>query len=687
MRLIRCIVALFALLATESDILARSCSLLLAGQSVGQSVGQDSLLYGERAQQLSAVVVTVPRLHQRDLVPAQQLSGEQLRRMSLQSVADALRYFSGLQVKDYGGVGGLKTVNVRSLGSQHLGVFYDGVQLGNAQNGVVDLGRFSLDNMEFVRLYQGHKTSFLQSAKDFASAHAIYMQTRRPHLELGQKGRLSIGLEGGSFSTIRPKGLWEQLLSRSVRLSLSAEGLYSSGHYPFTYHKAGGYRQRSVRENGDIRAARAELALWAGDSPQERYLKLYLYSSERGYPGASLREEPGVFRNQDRQWDTNFFVQARRKWLGSRHQTQLSLKYAYDYLRYLSDPRKDVTTLFVDNRYRQQEAYLSLAHSLALGAYYNLSLAQDLQYNSLRANLHDFTEPWRAQSLSALSLSYSRSKLKLQASTLYTYTYDYSRQRGQGKGRSFVSPSLSLSYEPWGAKGLGLRAYYKQSYRLPSFSDLYYTIVGTSPLMPEESQQYNVGLYLRGIKLGLQGLSYDLQADTYYNKVQNKIVAMPTDNQFRWTMRNFGFVDIYGFDSALALAYKRGRAEVKARLSYSYQQALEHSDVSSPNYGGQLPYAPRHSGSLVLELAHSAWFVNYSFVYTGERYFLEANRPEYHIQPWYTQDLSLGHTWRLGRYQLKSSLHINNLFNQQYEVVKNYPMPGINLQLKTYASF
>jgi vitamin B12 transporter len=31
-------------------------------------------------------------------------------------VADALRYFSGLQLKDYGGVGGIKTVNIRSMG-------------------------------------------------------------------------------------------------------------------------------------------------------------------------------------------------------------------------------------------------------------------------------------------------------------------------------------------------------------------------------------------------------------------------------------------------------------------------------------------------------------------------------------------------------------------------------------------
>ena len=108
-----------------------------------------------------------------EVVPVQMLSGEKLRSLGTHStgeklrslgthsIADAIRYFSGVQIKDFGGIGGLKSINVRSLGSQHVGVFYDGVELGNAQNGIVDLGRFSLDNMESVSLYNGQKSATL----------------------------------------------------------------------------------------------------------------------------------------------------------------------------------------------------------------------------------------------------------------------------------------------------------------------------------------------------------------------------------------------------------------------------------------------------------------------------------------------------------------------------------------------
>ena len=81
------------------------------------------------------------------------------------SVADAIRYFSGIQIKDYGGIGGLKTVNIRSLGTHHVGIFYDGIQLGNAQNGQVDLGKFSLENMEEISLYNGQKSEIFPTGQ------------------------------------------------------------------------------------------------------------------------------------------------------------------------------------------------------------------------------------------------------------------------------------------------------------------------------------------------------------------------------------------------------------------------------------------------------------------------------------------------------------------------------------------
>ena len=102
-----------------------------------------------------------------EIIKPQSISGAELERLNSLSVADALRYFSGVQIKDYGGIGGIKTVNIRSMGTNHVGVFYNGMQLGNAQNGQVDLGRYSLDNVEEISLYNGQKSDIFQSAKPY----------------------------------------------------------------------------------------------------------------------------------------------------------------------------------------------------------------------------------------------------------------------------------------------------------------------------------------------------------------------------------------------------------------------------------------------------------------------------------------------------------------------------------------
>lgn len=115
---------------------------------------------------IDEVVVSAKRV-QKEVIPVQTMEGPVLQRLTVHSVADALRYFSGVQIKDYGGIGGLKTVNIRAMGTKHVGVFYDGIELGNAQNGTVDLGRFSLDNMEAISLYNGQRSAIFQSGQRF----------------------------------------------------------------------------------------------------------------------------------------------------------------------------------------------------------------------------------------------------------------------------------------------------------------------------------------------------------------------------------------------------------------------------------------------------------------------------------------------------------------------------------------
>lgn len=637
-------------------------------------------------QRLDEVVVTAKALS-KEVIPVQQLAGAQLQRLGAHSVADAIRYFSGVQIKDYGGVGGLKTVNIRSMGTNHVGVFYDGIELGNAQNGTVDLGRFSLDNMEAVTLYNGQKSALLQPAKDFASAGSIYLQSRTPRFAAGERQHVKSTFKTGSFGVVNPSIVWDRRLNERISSSVSAEYMYTTGRYKFTYRVEDSYDTTAVRRNGDVTAVRLEGGLFGSIKGGYWRAKTYLYRSERGYPGAVVKNK---FSHEDRQWDTNVFAQGSfRKEFSPRYSLLINAKYAYDYLHYLADPRRDEALMYVNNRYYQHETYVSVANQYALLPVWDVSFSADYQFNLLDADLTDFVYPRRHTQLLAVATALRFPSVKMHASLLGTLVQDHVRSEAQGAdNRAEWTPTVVVSYRPFSALDLNLRAFYKRIFRMPTLNDLYYTFIGNIDLEPEYTNQYNLGLtYAK--EWGDRWLRrLEVQADVYYNEVENKIVAMPTSNFFRWTMVNLGKVEIRGIDLALQTAWQWGKNwYLTGRVNYTYQKAQDFTDPTDAYYGGQIPYIPWHSGSAVLNLNWREWEMNYSFIYTGERYSSRANIPVNYVLPWYTSDFSVSRTQHWGKGDLKLTLEVNNLFNQQYEVVICYPMPGINFKVIAQYTF
>lgn len=635
-------------------------------------------------QHLNEVVVTA-RAVQKEIFPVQELSGKQLHQLSSHNVANALRYFSGIQIKDYGGVGGLKTVNIRSMGTNHVGVFYDGIELGNAQNGTVDLGRFSLDNMESVTLYNGQKSAIFQPAKDFGSSGSIYLQTRTPQFEEGKKYNVRASFKTGSFGVVNPSILWEQKLGQRISSSFSAEYLHSSGKYKFTYRMQEGYDTTAVRQNGDLNALRVEGGLFGQLKQGYWKAKAYLYNSERGYPGAIVRNK---FSHEDRQWDTNFFTQGTfKKDFTQWYSLLANAKYAYDYLHYLADPNKDESLMYVNNHYYQQEVYTSVANRFNLFSWWEASFSADYQFNLLNADLRDFVYPRRHTLLASIATAMRFKQVELQASLLETFVHDTSSGT-PAPDKQKLTPSFFVSWRPFPQSGLNLRGFYKRIFRMPTLNDLYYTFVGNINLEPEFTTQYDLGFTYNRTFNSTWLRSLEVQTDVYYNEVENKIVATPTSNFFRWTMVNLGNVEIRGVDVALQTGWKIGRdLTVSNRINYTYQRAQDFTDPKSEFYGGQIPYIPWHSGSAVVNLQWRSWEANYSFIYTGERYSSQANIPYNYQLPWYTSDFSVSKGLKVWKGDLKLTLEVNNLLNQQYEVVACYPMPGTNFKLIAQYNF
>jgi len=654
-------------------VLALLCFMVLCVYPQGGTPGSlDSI------QQVGEVIVWAKPTY-REVIPSHVMKGEQLERLSSHSIADALRYFAGVQLKDYGGVGGIKTINIRSMGSSHLGIFYDGIQLGNAQNGQIDLGQFSLDNVEEISLYNGQKSAIFQPASEFGNAGAVYIRTRRPRFAEGENHHLRFKVKYGSSDLIRLSALWEQKLSQTVSSSVGAEFLNSSGKYKFRYtrYRADGtlaYDTTATRQNGDIWALRAEGNLYGIFDQGSWNAKAYTYHSERGIPGAIVNN---VWRRGERQADHNTFLQASlMKSFGTRYTTRMLAKYAYYQTHYVN---RDPNTMLVDNTYRQQELFFSTSHVYELMDGWSLSAAYDFKWNKLNADMRQFAYPHRYANMLSVATAYNQPWLNIQGSILATFVKDHTRTLSSQPHTTALTPALFVNVFPFGGRSFSLRAYAKRSFRMPTFNDLYYTDMGNALLEPETALQYNVGFVFE--KDWQQGLlrHFRWQTDAYYNSVHDKIVAYPKGQQFRWTMLNLGKVHIKGVDVETEAAV----APVKdlllsVRLQYTYQDARDVTNPSDTYYRHQIPYIPWHSGSAILGLSYRQWDVNYSFIYAGKRYNQQENIVYNYMPAWYTSDLSAGYRLRGKGYALRLMLEVNNLLDQQYDVILNYPMPGRN---------
>lgn len=621
----------------------------------------------------------------KEILPAQILQGEQLERLNSHSVADALRYFSGVQIKDYGGLGGLKTINIRSMGSQHVGVFYDGIQLGNAQNGLVDLGRYSLDDLEEISLYNGQKSEIFQPAKDFGSSGSIYLQPKTPVFKGNRKTNLVIRAKSASIDLFNPSFRLEQKISDRVSASFSGEFMQSDGIYRFRYAKKypdgqQAYDTIAKRQDSDIRAKRFETSLNGTLNNGSWNIRGYGYISNRGMPAPIVN---GRFGGRGaRLSDENYFVQANlRKKLFPKLETQLKAKFAYDYTHFMDTVRSQ-SIIYTDNTYIQRELYLSSSNIYSITPNWDVSLSGDFQYNNLDANLDNFSYPTRYTTLVALATTYQWNRFKILGSLLGTFTFEEVRKNKRPGDAREWTPAVFMSYQPEKIPELTLRAFYKRIFRLPTFNDLYYTNIGNTYLKPEFTNQYDLGFTYQKNYTNRFFKTFYAKVDGYYNKVQDKIVAAPNGSMFRWLMMNLGLVEIIGADVNVQTEFQVGKVNFRPLLSYTYQSARDISDPEDTFYRNQIPYTPWHSGSFSLMADYKDWSFNYSAMYVGERYDVNQDNIQYnYVQPWYTHDLSVQKKFNWANHQFKVSLEMNNIFNQYYDVVLNYPMPGRNFKL------
>lgn len=599
--------------------------------------------------------------------PIQTLSHTDMERLGIHDMGDALKRFAGVQVKDYGGVGGMKTVNIRGLGAGHTGVTYDGVQVGDCQSGQVDLSRFTLDNVSLVSLQIGQEDNIYQSAKAYASVGLINISTLQGVFD--RKPHLTTTLRTGSYGLFAPSLLYHQQFSR---LGIGAYTSYerADGVYWFTL-KNGIKTIHERRNNSDIKTWRGELNMsYQLTDKQTLQWKAYGFTSNRGLPGSVIYDNT---YSAERLKDKNVFTQILyENRFSNRIKMKAAAKWNYSWSRYSDIPASG----YKEDTYRQNETYLTATLWANPLQGLNLSFAQDYAHNHLSMTLPKAANPTRSSLWTALAANYQIGSFSVNASLLATNIYESVKQGNASNGFHRLSPAFSMQWRC--LQDFRLRFGYKDIFRTPTLNELYYTGIGNRHLNPEKSRMWNLGAtYSHTFN---RTLLLSLTADGYLGNVTDKIIAVP--KMFYWQMMNAGKVRQLGLDVSANIEKRWGNDwTVSATGSYSYLSATDRTDPSELSYGDQIAYTPHHSGSANI-LIHSPWLdFGYNVLLMGERYTLGYNIPHNRMSAFTDHSITLSREFNINRQQLRVQFDVRNLGNKNYEVVRFYPMPGTNWRL------
>ena len=613
----------------------------------------------------------------------QQLNKTDLEKLNSVSVADAAKYFSGVVIKDYGGIGGLKTVSVRSLGANHTAVMYDGIVIGDAQGGQIDLGRLSLDNIQSIQLYSNQPADILIPARSYASASVLALSSL---LNNNKERSVTLKLKAGSFGFFNPAFSYKSPVGKNMMQALSAEYQSADGSYHFIDYETG--RGRSKRNNAGIKAYRIEYdaAYFISDSNRIK-LKLYYYHSKRGLPGAVI-----LYNNisDERLYNASFFAQANwQKNFSAKSRLLISGKFSADH-KYYIDPSYPNSFGKLENDFYQNELFFSAAYSYKLFNAVTISYASDYFRSTLKRKdqfAQDFANPTRENFLNSISAQFKKKRIEMFANLLHTAINEKVENGDAGKRLRAFSPAVAASVQVFENFPVRIRASYKKIFRAPTFDDLYYTNIGNTLLRPEYVDQYSVGVTYNYQSAGFIKTMM-LTVDGYFNKAKDKIFAAPQQNLFQWTMLNIGRSDAKGIDAAAHIDLKQWRKTMIAlRLSYSYQDARDMSDPSLASYKQQIPYTPVHSGSASLSVLIKEFSIAYNILASSYRYKLGDPIPQNVVQGFTTHDISVGYDVLVKSRRYKFLAEANNIFNTQYEIIRYYPMPRFNYRVGLIVSF
>ncbi len=595
----------------------------------------------------------------RSIQPTTVLTTQEIRVLGARQISDALVMVPGLFVRHYGGLGGLKTVSLRGMNSAQTMITFNGLRLNSAQNGGVDLSTIPAEMIEAIHVERGGKSALVGSG----AMSGIVQFTPKQRLQ-----ETGITLDYGSFGEVLSNMHGGTTLG-PLHLNAGVYAQYARGDYPFLFDQFG--RQEVLRrDNGDFRTLQGLFSGYIQMKAWTHTSMVLLKTSARGAPGAVVQ---GSIEQALARLDEYDMLATHRATTSLNAQTTFEIAglARIGGLRYRDPSATVYGAQGLDESYRHYDTQVMsvLSHQIHSGAStIMLSTRGEFIANVLSGRMLQTQSQGIPTRYSIAWGGYgewwymidSLQSLRVQGALRYDGISDIGYA---------LSPLIGCMYRYTlnQSIGIGLRSSVSRSFRAPSFNELYYLNFGNTNLQPEFATMLSAGIIMDG---AFSGLEWGMEADVFTNRTLNYIQAIPI-SPVAWSAQNIGMVWSRGMEYAMQVRWNE--LGVQARLSYTRQRATDESSISKQT---DIAYMPRELLGMMLGYTDARLSLGGSMQFTSFRWALPAQNPSSLLSSFWTINCFIEYAVPLFQARFTMRLSADNLFDERYMVIRNYPMPG-----------
>jgi vitamin B12 transporter len=577
------------------------------------------------------------------------------------NVGDLLKSHSSLNIRDYGGFGGVKTASARGLGSENTIVLFNEARVNDLRTGQFDLASLSPFSIgEITYLKNDDHGSFYSSAGGILK---INTQKNIDRSSASAGFRLSSDLyQNGYFSLIQKAG--------NLSFSLAGERSYSSNKYEYKF--AGNYLQR-------LNAHFNKSFLSAGISFLTDELNLNLYSGythfNSGIPGFVVTNNFASSRAWNK--SQSFLTIINGSAPISKHLKVISAASVHKQNLAIADP--DGFVIFSNETKNSNLFDASMNSRIEFKNYLSrLSGGYEYSYADIK-NITTIISANEAPSLILRRIHKFYSVFSQKFLSPFNAISVFGVNGGMGyefvdeelfiKSKSdLFSYKVGLNVVPKFAQFLIFKSHYSNDYRFPTFNERFYSALFNHYDLQKESYK----TIDAGIETGTDDIFFSI---VYFNiQGKDKIIWIPTRLALQ-TPRNIAKVSSEGMEIKIEKFFLN--KSLNFSLFYNYNSVKNKTQLSANDFSFNkfLIYSPEHQLNLNFSFKHDNFLLSVYNSFTSKRYYTSDNSPTSVLPGYFITDLSLAYKFELFDLNHSISTMIYNVFDNEYFVIQSYPMP------------